>query len=131
MEWAARWGFGILIGLALVAAACVAWRLDPPARIPSIALQAAPVYRLEVGAAVFVAAYVAATALVLALNNRAFTEVGTGGVKAHDVGGPTRREMAQEQQQELLALARIVADLRRISPQGADEGNMIEPDDDK
>jgi hypothetical protein len=37
---------------------------------------------VEVGAAVFFALYLASMALVLAMHNRAFTELGTGGIRA-------------------------------------------------
>lgn len=56
-----------------------------PAEVPAIALQAGPVYRLEVGGAIFVGLYLLATALGLALQNRAFTEFGTGGVRARSL----------------------------------------------
>lgn len=42
-------------------------------------------YRLEVGAACFAAFYLAAMALVLALDGRGFAEIGTQGLKVDDI----------------------------------------------
>ncbi|MBS1894007.1 MAG: hypothetical protein JST59_22130 [Actinobacteria bacterium] len=71
----------VAIGAGIVAGATV----TPPTEIPSVALGAVPVFRMEVGVAVFFGLYLAAMALVLALHNRAFTELGTGGFKARDL----------------------------------------------
>ena len=60
----------------------VAITVTPPADLPSVALRASPVFRVEVGAAVFIALYLATMAFVLALHNRGFTEIGTSGVRA-------------------------------------------------
>jgi hypothetical protein len=56
-----------------------------PSDIPAVALQAAPVYRLEVGGVIFAGLYLAAMAFVLALQNRAFTEIGTDGLRAQSL----------------------------------------------
>ena len=56
-----------------------------PAPVPSFALQAAAVYRLEVGAACFVVVYLAAMAFFLALDGRGFAELGTRGLRATTV----------------------------------------------
>ena len=65
-----RWGFAVLVACGAASAAWVAWHVAVPAEIPTFALQAAPVYRVEIGAAVFAAAYLASMAMALALNNR-------------------------------------------------------------
>jgi hypothetical protein len=80
-----RWGFAVMVALAIAAGVIAAATVAIPADVPSIALSAVPVYRAEVGAAVFFGLYLAAMALVLAMHNRAFTELGTGGVKARDL----------------------------------------------
>src|SRR5262245_42386330 len=108
--WATRWGFAALVSLGAVAAAWVAWQVAIPPPIPAFALQAAPVYRLEVGVATFAAVYLAATALGLALNNRAFSEIGASGVKAEDLSGSSRT--IRKYESELLALSRVVAEMR-------------------
>ena len=56
-----------------------------PDAVPDFALQVAPVYRLEVGAACFVAVYLAAMAFSLALDGRGFAELGTRGLRAEQV----------------------------------------------
>jgi hypothetical protein len=80
-----RWGFAAMIAAAIAVGLAVAVTVAPPADIPSFALQAAPVYRVEVGAAVFLGLYLATMALVLAMHNRGFTEMGTGGIRARDL----------------------------------------------
>jgi len=111
--WLGRWGFATLVGAAAIAAVCVAWTIEPPAEIPSFALRAVPVYRLEVGAAIFGGIYLSSMALVLAFNNRAFTEIGTGGVKAQDIGSATPQDEAIRDQREISAtLTQMVAELR-------------------
>ena len=77
-----RWGFAAMVAVAIGAGIVAGATVATPADVPSIALRAVPVYRVEVGAAVFFGLYLAAMALVLAMHNRAFTELGTGGVRA-------------------------------------------------
>lgn len=112
MDWLARWGFAMLVGIGGIAAVSTAYSVSVPAEIPSFALEAAPVYRLEVGVAVFAAGYVASLALVLALNNRAFAELGTGGLKAQDIGGADQRTAIVEQGEWLMDLTESVEELR-------------------
>jgi uncharacterized membrane protein len=80
-----RWGFAVMVGVAISAGIAAGVTVATPADVPSIALRAVPVYRVEVGAAVFFGLYLAAMALVLAMHNRAFTELGSGGVRAQDL----------------------------------------------
>jgi hypothetical protein len=70
--WIERWGFAMLVGSAMVLGFVVGATVAVPTDIPAIALQAVPVYRLEVGAALFVGLYVVSMAFVLALRNRGF-----------------------------------------------------------
>jgi hypothetical protein len=107
-DWIARWGFALLVGLGAIAAVCVAAAVDLPRDVPSFALQAAPVYRVEVGAAVFAAAYLASMAFALALNNRGFSEIGISGVKADDLTGANRQEATRDQEASIDALGRFV-----------------------
>lgn len=72
-----------------------------PNRIPDFALQSAAVYRLEVGAAFFVAFYLVAMALVLAFSGRGFAELGPRGLRARDLSGQQRQLGAWDQQEEL------------------------------
>lgn len=96
MDWISRWGFGVAVVVAAVLGAGVGTTVSLPSDIPGVALQAAPVYRLEVGAAIFVGLYVVAMALVLAFQNRGFTEIGSGGVRAHDLTELPRALLTQE-----------------------------------
>jgi len=79
---AVRWGFAAMVGVAVVTGVVAAVTVAPPPNLPSIALGALPVYRVEVGAAVFTGLYLGATALFLAMHNRAYTELGTSGIRA-------------------------------------------------
>lgn len=85
-EWISHWGFATLVGAAAVLALIVGTTVAGPTDIPAVALQAAPVYRMEVGGALFAGLYLVAMAIVLALHNRGFSEIGTDGVRAHDLG---------------------------------------------
>jgi hypothetical protein len=129
--WAARWGFAVLVGLAMVTAVCVAWTVELPAEIPSFALQAAAVYRLEVGAAVFAAAYLGAMALVLALNNRAFSEIGTSGVKAHDVSGKVQTAAIRRLQTDVKNVFRMVTGLQEKFERADRRAASMDSDDKK
>jgi hypothetical protein len=105
--WIARWGLAVLVVsdaiLGLWAGATVA----VPADVPSFALQAAAVYKLEVGAAVFTGAYLVSLALVLAFRNRAFAEIGMSGIKVEEI-----RSATWEQGEGLGDLAEVVRRLR-------------------
>jgi hypothetical protein len=96
LHWSARWGFAAMVGAAVVASLFAGVTVAVPTDIPAIALQAPAVYRLEVGGAIFVGLYVVTMAFVLALQNRAFTEIGTGGVRAQSLSDLPGTLMAQE-----------------------------------
>lgn len=76
-----------MVALAISAGIAAGATVATPADVPSIALRALPVYRVEVGAAVFFGLYLATMALVLAMHNRGFTEIGGSGVKAQALEG--------------------------------------------
>lgn len=82
----ARWGFAAMVGTAIVATLFAGVTVAVPSDVPAVALQAPAVYRLEVGGATFVGLYVVTMALFLALQNRAFTEIGTDGEGTESVG---------------------------------------------
>ncbi len=84
-NWIRSYGFPALVLLDLIGAGCLAASVRVPDRVPDLALQAAPVYRLEVGAACFILVYLAAMAFFLALDGRGFAEIGTRGLKATEV----------------------------------------------
>jgi uncharacterized membrane protein len=81
----ARWGFAALVAVAIVAGLVAGVTVEMPDKVPSVALGAAPVFRVEVAAAVFLGIYLGALAFGLALHNRGFTEIGSGGVKASEL----------------------------------------------
>lgn len=78
-------GFPLLVLVALAVSGYFAASVRVPDPTPDFALQAAAVYRLEVGGACFAVFYLAAMALVLALDGRGFAEIGTKGLRAAEV----------------------------------------------
>jgi hypothetical protein len=85
----ARWGFAALVVAAIVVGFFAAATVTPPPELPTVALRAEAVYRVEVGGAVFIGLYVATMALSLALHNRGFTEFGSG-ASGHEVSRRTQ-----------------------------------------
>ena len=80
-----RWGFAGLVAVAIAIGLVAAFTVTPPMDVPAVALQAPVIYRVEVGAAVFFGLYLATMAFVLALQNRGFTEIGAGGIRAREL----------------------------------------------
>jgi len=91
-HWLEKYGFAFLVFVALACAGHLAGSAEIPRPVPDWALQAPEVYRLEIGAAFFVAFYLATMAVLLALRGRGFAELGTQGVKIDEVIGQTARE---------------------------------------
>ncbi|HJZ37686.1 MAG TPA: hypothetical protein VJ204_15560 [Solirubrobacterales bacterium] len=83
--WFARWGFALMVAGAIGGGFVAALAVNPPATVPAVALNAASVYRLEVGGVLFAGLYIAALAFALAVQNRGFTEIGSGGIRAQDL----------------------------------------------
>jgi hypothetical protein len=113
--WVERWGFAIIVGLAALVAAGVAWKVEVPPEVPDFALNAAPIYRVEVGAATFLGLYLVEIAFVLALNNRGFSEVGTHGLKAQDITEKTQGDVIHEHEESLEMLWSAVGMLEASS----------------
>lgn len=90
-----------MVMVAVVAGMMAALTVVPPSEIPAFALQAVAVYRVEVGAAVFLGLYLATMALVLAMHNRGYAEIGTGGIKAQGVAGVSADEFVMDLLAEL------------------------------
>jgi hypothetical protein len=84
-SWFKSYGFAALVLVALTVAVYLGANVAVPAPVPDFALRAEEIYRLEVGAAFFVAFYLVAMAFVLALSGRGFAELGSRGLKAADV----------------------------------------------
>jgi hypothetical protein len=108
----------VLVGFAVVLGFVVGATVAVPADIPAIALQAAPVYRLEVGAALFVGLYLVSMAFVLALRNRGFSEIGTSGVRAHDLG--RLPDMLAAERRAFAELATLMAKPEKGAGNGGD-----------
>jgi hypothetical protein len=73
--------------MALASGAGVAAVTAAPEPTPDFALRSAAIYRLEVGGAFFVALYLVAMAIVLALSGRGFAELGPQGLRAAEISG--------------------------------------------
>jgi hypothetical protein len=77
--------FPLLVLTGLTAAGCLTASVRVPDPVPDYSLQAAAVYRLEVGAVSFALLYLAAMTFLLALDGRGFAEFGTNGLKVEQV----------------------------------------------
>ncbi len=99
----ARWGFAAMVAVAILAGLVAAITVTPPVDLPPVALRASPVFRVEVGATIFLGIYLATVAFVLALHNRGFTEIGTTGVRARGLAAVSEGVMAEHESRELLA----------------------------
>jgi hypothetical protein len=106
--WITRWGFPILVAGAVAAGLLVAVTAPVPVDVPSVALRAAVVYRIEVGAAIFAGLYLMAMAFVLALHNQAFSEFGTNGVKALDIADQGQQRAITEHESALRSVGAMV-----------------------
>lgn len=85
--------------MALSCSCLLAGTVEVPEPVPDFALRAAEVYRLEVGAAFFVAFYIATLTFLLALSGRGFAEIGTTGLKVSKV--LKRSEVGLRQQRDI------------------------------
>lgn len=91
-----------MVAVAIIVGVIAAMTVSLPADIPAVALRAAVVYRVEVGAAVFFGFYLATMALVLAMHNRGFTEIGSGGIRAQDLAAASDGLIAESAAMELV-----------------------------
>ena len=119
--WIGHWGFAVLVTLAVLGAAYAGWKVEVPPEVPDFALNAAVVYRLEVGAATFLGLYLVAMAFVLALNNRGFSEIGVNGLKAQDITREIQGDAIQEHNQRLKMVWRVVKALERSTDASVEE----------
>jgi hypothetical protein len=109
--WIAQWGFAILVGLAALVAAYLAWKAALPEQVPDFALKAEAVYRVEIGAATFLGIYLVIMAFALALNNRGFSEIGVNGVKAQDMADRAQQDAIQAHEETLDNLQTMIETL--------------------
>jgi hypothetical protein len=120
--------FPLLVLTGLAAAGYLAASVRVPGPVPDYSLQAAAVYRLEVGAAFFALLYLAAMTFLLALDGRGFVEFGTQGFKAERVVRVLDEEqeeavaeqmklirsMGQDLEEAEVELRKAVRDVRRL-----------------
>jgi hypothetical protein len=93
-RWLKHYGFALLVFVALACASFLAGSAAVPESVPDYALQSEEIYRLEIGAAFFVAFYLVTMAVVLAFEGRGFTELGTKGLRAETVvAQKTRKDL--------------------------------------
>jgi hypothetical protein len=109
--WIAQWGFAILVALAVLASAYLAWKVHVPTRVPDFALKAPAIYRIEIGAGAFLGLYLVTMAFVLALNNRGFSEIGVNGLKAQDMANKAQQDAIQSHEDSLEILSGMVDDI--------------------
>jgi hypothetical protein len=94
-RWLKNYGFAFLVLAGLTGSSYLGATVAVPDPAPDFALQADEIYRLEVGAAFFVAFYLATMAVVLALDGRGFAELGTRGLRAERVVHRSARKQQQ------------------------------------
>jgi len=86
-----------------------------PTPVPNFALKAAAVYRIEIGAAAFLGLYLISMALVLALNNRGFSEIGMSGLKAQDLANRGQQRAIEEHEKALESVSAMVAGIEEFT----------------
>jgi hypothetical protein len=91
-----------MVAAAIAVGLFIAVTVTPPTEVPTVALKAQAVYRVEVGGAVFLGLYIAMIALSLALHNRGFTEFGAGAFRARDLAAVSAEAISAEASRELL-----------------------------
>jgi hypothetical protein len=107
-----------MVAVAIAVGFTVALTVSPPVEVPTVALRAVPVYRVEVGAAVFFGLYIATMAFALALHNRGFTEIGSSGFKAQELSAVSEDAVSGDVSMKLLAELREEVDDLRLQRQG-------------
>lgn len=107
----------LTLALALVGAATA----PAPHRLPAVALGAVLVWRVEIAAALFAAAYGAIVVVRLALHGETLTRVGRDGIEAPRVGTERMETTAAEER-----FAAVVADLQEtLGPLACDSDDPM------
>lgn len=107
-----HYGFALLVFVALACASFLAGSAAVPDPVPDYALQSEEIYRLEIGAAFFVAFYLATMALMLAFSGRGFAEFGTRGLRAETVVS-RQKQLDRHMLKKLDSLPAALAELER------------------
>jgi hypothetical protein len=84
-HWFKSYGFATLVVASAAIAGYMAAAVSVPDPVPDFALRAREIYRLQVGSAFFVAFYLLAMAIALALDGRGFAELGTKGLRPEQI----------------------------------------------
>ena len=118
-RWFRKYGFAILVLVALGSAGYLAANVAIPDPVPDFALQSKEIYRLEIGAAFFVVFYLAVMTFVLALSGRGFAQIGTKGVAADEVVVNRKqnlafRTLARSTRSALTGIADLRAGFRNV-----------------
>lgn len=100
VRWLLRWGMACLVIVAFAAAVFVAAEVSVPGHPPSVALESASLYRVEVGAATFAGIYLVGMAFVLALHNRGFTQIGISGMRAQEIANSEQQKVIHALQEQ-------------------------------
>lgn len=85
VRWLRKYGFAIMVLAAICGATYLGVTVNVPKEVPDFALRSSEIYRLEVGAAFFIAFYLVAMTFVLALSGRGFAQIGAKGVATDEV----------------------------------------------
>lgn len=115
-----HYGFAFLVFVALACASFLAGSAAVPEPVPDYALQAEEVYRLEIGAAFFVAFYLALMAFLLALGGRGFAEFGSSGIRAQtvvDQQARQQRSLSRQRDLDRQTLAKLESLKRGLEQQ--------------
>jgi hypothetical protein len=117
-RWPEQYGFAFLVVVAIGCGSFLAGSVEVPEPVPTFALQAAEIYRLEIGVAFFAVFYVATMTLLLALGGRGYAEVGTRGLKVAQVvmkSNATLRQQGRVDRETQAMICEVDADLKAIA----------------
>jgi hypothetical protein len=113
-HWLEKYGFAFLVLVALSSASYLAGSAAVPEPVPDLALGSPEIYRLEIATAFSVAFYLATMAVLLALRGQGFAELGTRGLKATTVIGPTVREQQEASSRQLKLIEEAAKSVQKL-----------------
>jgi hypothetical protein len=127
-RWPEQYGFAFLVFVAMVCASFLAGSIHVPKPVPDYALQAAEIYRLEIGAAFFAAFYLVTLAFLLAIGGRGFTKFGPHGLAVEQVikNGTALRHQARFDLQTKKALNDLNGALGHLQTEIASQQERLE-----
>lgn len=125
-NWIARHGFALLVLGTAIGAVWAGHRAALPEPVPDFALRSAAVYRIEVVLATFAGPYLVLMALVLALHNRGFTDIGVNGLRARDMRSASQQGALRRLGLQLGELNAILRDNRQLTQDLDDRVRQLE-----